>query len=292
MKPARTLASTAAITVAALATLVTTAADAKVEDQLRASWLGRWVVLRGPVQSNCDQRFTNNRMRGVQPSSGGAHRLAPGELGRVENLHVQRARVDLLIGLAEPLRVEFRDGPFQLYEQLECRVELQIPAPREAIKQGSSEQLVTLLRGVVDGPWDHVVAEASPEWNRRRVEPLPDDHEERLAAYHQWKEEQLYRALRGRLAEALDRAAHIAGRTDRSGPYAEGLLAGMDETNPDRLFSADCPELPEARARTRRSSPPEELDDSDTRRWKDGFEDGQRLLFEISLARRIERCLP
>ena len=39
---------------------------------------------------------------------------------------LQRSRIDLLVGLAEPLRVEWRDGPFQLYEHRQCRVETMV----------------------------------------------------------------------------------------------------------------------------------------------------------------------
>jgi hypothetical protein len=282
----------AVLTCAALLALGTPAVASRTEDELRTAWVGRRVVLRAAAISNCDERYTNNRMRATQPSSGGRHRLDPGELGRVENLHLQRARIDVLITLLEPLRVEFRDGPFQLYEQLECRVELEVPAPREAVRQGAIDRLDDLLRGLLELDNDPLPAEESPIWNRRQVEPLPADHAERLADYRAWKQEQLYLALRGRLAEALDRAADIAARVDRSVPYARGLVFGAREFEPERIFSAACEELPNKRFSSSWSKAPEELEGRDERHWKDGLEDGQRLRFEIALARRLERCLP
>lgn len=262
------------------------AARPAAEGRLLAAWVGRQVVLRTVVLSNCDERYTDNRMRGGLPSSAGAHRFAPGEAGRIDNLTLQRARIDLLVTLIEPLRVELRDGPFRLFEQVGCRVELEIPAPRDAVRQGDTDRLDGLIRGVLEGQAD------SPLWNRRRVEPLPDDHEERLAAYRAWKEEQLYLALRDRLAEALERAAEIAARADRGVAYARGLVLGAREFDPERLFSTACGELPGARFASNWRQPPEELEGQDKREWKDGFEDGRRLRFELVLARRLERCLP
>lgn len=277
---------------AAMAAVAAPAAAGRAEEALRAFWVGRLVVLRPAVQTNCDERYTNNRMRGTQASSGGIHRLAPGELGRIDALHVQRARIDLLVTVVEPLRLELRDGPFRLFEHRQCRVELEVPAPREAVRRGDVDRLEAVVGGVLDGSVDRTGAEASPAWNRRRVEPLPEDHEETLAAYRAWKEEQLYLALRGRLAEALDRAADLAAGAERGTAYARGLAAGARDFDPDRLFSAACGELPGTRLSGGWEKPPADLDDDDQRDWKDGYQDGRRLRFELALARRIERCLP
>jgi hypothetical protein len=271
-----------------------TAADAggPAESQLRATWVGRQVVLRTAALSNCDDRYTNNRLRGTLPKAGGRHRFDPGELGRVDNLHVQRARIDVLVALLEPLRVELRAGPFQLYELRECRVELEIPVARAAVQRHDVDRLDGLLAGVLEAHDDDTTARESPLWNRRQAEPLPDDHDERLAAYHAWQEQQLYLALRDRLAEALDRAGDIAARADGSVAYARGLVQGVRDFEPERLFSAACGELPGASFGPRRRRPPEELEGRDATEWKDGLEDGQRLRFELALARRLERCLP
>ena len=289
----RTATTVTAIVLAwvALALPASPASAGAAEDALRVSWVGRWVVLRTAARSNCDARYTNNLMRGPLPDSSGAHRFEPGELGRVENLHLQRSRIDVLVTLDEPLRVEFRDGPFQLYEQLECRVELRLPVPRAAVKQGDVQQLDALVRNTLERYEDRDSAAGSPTWSRRQVEPLPPDHEERLAAYEAWKQEQLYRALRERLHEALDRAADIAHRADEGVAYARGFASGAREADHDRFDYTDCEDLPSVYFSERRGKPPEGLDGRDERDWRDGFKDGQRLLFEIILARRLERCL-
>lgn len=291
MSRGRRIGAAAALACAALAAAPVVAGD-RTENELRARWVGRHAVLRTEVLSDCDERYTNNRLRGTLPSSSGHHRFDPGELGRIDNLHLRRGRLDLLVTLLEPLRVELRDGPFQLFELRECRVELRIPAPRSAVRQDDVERLGELLAGTVEGHPDADAALASPLWNARRVEPLPADHEERLAAYHAWKEEQLYLALRDRLAEALDRAGDIAARADRGVAYARGLALGARDFEPGWLFSSACDELPDARFNARRETPPEELEGREEREWRDGYEDGQRLRFELALARRLERCLP
>ena len=248
-------------------------------------------MLRTEALSDCNERYTNNRMRGPLPSSGGLHRFAAGELGRVDNLHLHRARIDLLVELAEPLRVELRDGPFQLYEHRVCRIELELPAPRSVVRGGDPGRLEALILAVAERWEARPTPGESALWNRRRVEPLPADHEERLAAYHAWKQEQLFLALRDRLAQALDRAADIAAGVDRDDAYAQGLVLGMREYDRDRFYSTACEELPVTRFSPAYGRPPQDLDDDQERDWKDGFEEGQQLLFEISLARRIERCL-
>ncbi len=248
------------------------------------------MVVRTPVLSNCDERFTNNRMRGPLPDSGGAHHFAPGELARVDNLHLQRSRIDLLVELSEPLRIELRDGPFQLFEHVRCRVELQLPAPRAAVKQGDLERLGAVIESAVEGHAGSAAAAASALANRRRAEPLPADHEARWADYRAWQHEQLVLALRNRLAEALDRAGRLLAGAARGGHYAAGLSAGLTELAHEP--TAACPELAGVFFSPRRGEPPPELDDAATREWRRGFADGQRLAFEIALAQRLERCLP
>lgn len=277
----------AALTLAAQTPLT---ADNAVESALRAGWVGRWVVLRTASFSDCDGGYTNNRLRGTLPGSRGAHRLEPGEVGQVDNLHLRRSRVDLLVGLAEPLRVELRDGPFQLFEQRECRIELQLPAPRSAVRGGDLGQLGALLTAAVEPHPSAAAAAASPLASGRRVEPLPPDHQERWIAYRAWQLEQLGRALRERLATALDRIDRLLAGTARGPSYAEGLLEGAREL--DREPRADCPELPDLLFSPRRGAPPAELGEDDRRDWQRGWEDGQRLAFEVALAQRLERCLP
>lgn len=271
----------------------TPAAASELEDLLRSAWVGRWVVLETGAFSDCRGAYTNNRMRGREPVSRGDHRFASGELARVDNLHLQRQRIDLLVELAEPLRVSFRDGPFELYEQLECRVELQIPVPRRMVRQRQREGLEGALDDLLERHERVEAARRSALYNGRRVEPLPAGYEETLAAYHAWKEAQLVLALRARLEEALDRAAAIAARAPSTLPYAQGLVLGVREASSDhRLSGTGCAELVGLELSPDRRAAPAELADDDAEEWEDGYREGQLLAFEIELARQIERCLP
>ena len=277
---------------AVCASLPRPAGAAAAEQALRAAWVGRWVVLRTAVFSNCDARYTNNRVQGAAAASRGDHRFTAGELGRVDNLHLQRARVDLLVELDEPLRVELRDGPFRLFRHLRCRVELELPAPRDAVRQGNFPLLKAIVGAAAEPHDSRDAAAGSQAWNARRVEPLPEDHEERLAAYLAWQQQQLALALRDRLAEALDRAAALAPRSGDSVSYTQGLLLGVRDFDRDRHVSTSCEELAGRRFSPRGKRAPEELDGREAGDWEAGYKDGQRLLFEISLAQRLERCLP
>lgn len=268
------------------------AAGGELEDELRRRWVGRWVVTAVEAQSDCDGSYTNNRMLGARPVSSGHYRLAGGELGRIDNLHLRRSRIDLLIALDEPLRLSFRDGPFELFEQALCLIELRLPAPRSAVRRRQVEPLEELISTAVAGFDSRDEAAASPYASGRTVEPLPDGYEATLAAYRQFQAARLRDALADRLGTALDRAARLAAGAADDADYASGLAAGADDSEADRRVSgARCEELPATELYPRRGKAPDGLDEAAAERWLDGYRDGQRLMFEILLAQRLARCL-
>ena len=86
------------------------------EPALNAGWRGAWVLIGTDTYSGCGGNFTNNAVRGRRVQSKGEYRFGTGELGTVYKINLKRKRVDVLVELAEPLRVEHREGPFTLYD--------------------------------------------------------------------------------------------------------------------------------------------------------------------------------
>ena len=65
--------------------------------------------------------------------TGGGHwRFQPGELAKLDKVDVNRSRIDLHLSLSEPMLVPWQEGPFTLYRESACKVELEIAVPRES----------------------------------------------------------------------------------------------------------------------------------------------------------------
>jgi hypothetical protein len=245
------------------------------------------VVATAEVYSHCDGSYSNNQVSGRRVSGKGPQRLAPGELGKVHKVTAGRSRVDVLVDLDESLLVPFRDGPFELWNEVHCRVELQFEVPREVVKAGDVEAAEATLAQVLERFEDRQGAERSAAWNRRRRQPYPEDYEETLAEYRAWKAEQTNAAVAARIDRAVDEAAEAARRMRAAdAAYVAGFAAGVEEL--ERVSYGDCPSLLSAGFWAVKRSPPRER--RDDRAFCDGFDDGQLLAWSLELARRLRGC--
>ena len=270
--------------------LAASARGGELSDALEARWLGAWVVLRAEVGSGCNDLFTNIRVVDGRPAHSASHTLPAGELGKVVKLKVKRARIDVFVELSERLRTSRFEGPFELFEQVTCRVELQMVVPRAVIRSQDPAAAGAILVRLLERHDSREAATASPAWNRRRVEALPDDYRQTLDEYHRWKESQLVAAMHQRLEELLDEAHEIVERTKRSAAFAEGLAEGLRRHRSTRLGST-CDDLVGAESYPSSADAPEGYGDGERRDWENGYRDGQRLAFAIELAKRLELCL-
>ncbi len=262
-----------------------------LEDELNARWRGAWVILLGETGSDCDGGYTDNRVTGGRVLGRGRQRLAAGELGQVARVDVKRSRVDVLIDLAEPLRVSWFEGPFELHQQVPCRVELEFEVERRLLRAKRSGAVEPLLSAVLERHPDRQTATGSPRWNRRSVEPLPPDHEETLAAHAAWKQQLFLAALAARLGEALEAAQRVTDRVETGDAYAAGLAAGVDHYASRHGLTTDCARLPDESFYPGSAKPPPDYDDRQADDWEEGYADGQTLAFNVALARRLDRCL-
>lgn len=264
---------------------------AALQEHLNTIWRGSWVVIATEITSACDSSYTNNKVLGTRVLSSGPHTLPAGELGRVAKVDLKRSRVDILIDIDEPRLISWTEGPYELFDQARCRVELEVEVPREWVKKKWTNEIEALLGSVLERYDDQEAVDRSERWNRREVEPLPDGYDEVYREYRIWKSAQLRGELVSALADALRDAQRVIDRTDDDPAYGAGLAAGM-EKEADRYRSWDeCEELVDESFYPAGKDAPSGFDGSDEREWEKGYRDGQAVAFNVELARRIGECL-
>jgi hypothetical protein len=251
---------------------------AGIEDDLNARWRGGAVVVKVPLGSSCDGFYNDNDVIGPRVDSKGRHRFDAGELARVERISVKRNRVDVFLDLTEEVLEELQDGPFTLYEPRACKIQLRVPVPDRSDPAAVERRLAELLElhGALRA------AEASPAWNGRRRHPFPEGYEETLAAYESWKAARTNAAVQERMDEAIEEASRIADRVRTDPDSAEGFAAGLEKARD--LSFGDCPSL------LTRTFSPSSGGIGKSSDWRRGYEDGQRLGFDLELLRRLRDC--
>jgi hypothetical protein len=251
---------------------------ADLEATLNARWRGGWVVVKPAIASGCDGFYSDNAVVGERADSRARRRFERGELARVERIDVKRARIDVFLDLAEGVLEPRREGPFTLYEALTCRAQLQVPIEAKA----DAARAESRLAGLLELHEAAAAAESSESWNGRRREPYPEGYEQTLAQYEVWRAEQQNAAAGERLDDAIEEAALAKERIRADPDYLDGLAAGVDKVR-GRSFG-DCPSLIAS------SFYPDSGGGGKSSTWKRGYEDGQRLAWNLELARHLRRC--
>lgn len=244
------------------------------------------MLLTTPTASDCDNNYTNNRVLSGRAIPQAPFPFATGELGRVHKVDVHRSRIDVLIDVEEPLLVAFRDGPFELYDQVHCKVELEVEVPREDVRERAEEELDGLLLELAERFDDLSAAQAAAGWNRRQVEPFPEDYEQVLLEYGAWKRA----LLTDRLAELLDDADQLVRyRVRDNAAYGDGFTHGLKRSTSYQY--AECAGILDAVPVSSSGSPPSDYESSDKSEWRRGYRDGSTLASTLSLAQRLSECL-
>ena len=211
-------------------------------------------------------------------------RFSPGELVKIDKIKVKRARIDLLISLDVPVLVTTQDGPFELYHERNCRAQLIFEVPREVIKTRNIDAVLAAISSALTTSSTKKTAMESDDWNGRERNPYPQDYEQTLVRYEIWKAEQINIAVTAGIdrsfAEAADAADDIESDTD----YLDGFAAGAEKMQKIRL--SDCAQLIDASFTSRKKNPPSDKE----KLWKQGFEDGQSLVFHLRRARKLKDC--
>ena len=253
------------------------------ESALNQRWRGAWVILGADSFSGCGGSFTNNEVRGLRLRSKGNYRFRAGELGTVHKINLKRKQVEVLVELAQPLRVPRQEGPFTLYDQLPCKVELQIPLPPGT--SGQTEAVDRRISELLERHESRQSAESSARWNGRLPEPYPENYDQTLYEYERWRTEQLNAAVAVRIDQAIDEATRLVDRLDDDPEYLAGFAKGVDRAR-GRDLGDDCERL---LSRSIRSLVVKASND-ESRSWRAGYQDGQELVFQLETGRRLRRC--
>ena len=254
-------------------------------DRLDRELKGGWGVLEVEVYSACGGTYSNNEVGAVGVASKAPHRFAAGELVKIDNVKVKRQRVDLMLTLAAPLRVSRMDGPFELFDQSTCRVQLMVFVPRELVKNADLEGLLSEVMKHLTLYPSRDEAEMSDSWSGREMEPLPEDYEDTLQRHAVWKSEQTNAAVRDGINHALTEAANAVEDLDDDADYLVGFGEGAEKMGEFAVTS--CDSLLSVSFTTYRKKVPADR----SRSWKDGWDDGQKLVFHVLVADRLRSCL-
>lgn len=264
----------------ALSALLSPLALSAGEREINAHWQGAWVLTRTPTRSGCNSLYTNNEVRGDLAVGNGSFSFAAGELAQVAKVNVNRQRLEVFLDLAETVLAERPEGPFTLYEETACRVELRIARPN-----GDDAAINVAIAAAVERHASVAEARDSEAWNERRRADYPADYDATLAAYEVWHAQQVNAQVQGRLDEAIEEAARLTRRVDDDPDYLAGLAAGIDHGR-DEYYSDDCSLLLDKTAYGVVDGPPRGRPDT----WEEGYGDGQRLLFFTEMAKRLRGC--
>ncbi len=291
MNPA--LRKTSPVLVLGLALLLPVAARAgELQDQMESRWRGAWIVTGAETYADCAGPYTDNRVNGRLVSSHGRNRFKIGELAKVDSIDLKRSRLDLRLTLAEPLLVSHQEGPFALYDEAWCRVEIQVELPRDMVKHDDINGMEGLIKPVLDRYVTEDAARASARYNRREREAYPRDYENTLAEYAVWKAQQTNAAVQARMDRLMDETSRIPERISGDPDYMAGFVKGVESGRAPR--STQCPDLMRSdavAARTPGQPAAAYASTSDKQnRYSLGYQDGLRLTLGLDAMRRLPQC--
>lgn len=283
---ATTVLPPAALAAALAAVLAAPAARAaSLEDQVEERLLGAWVVTGTELRSDCNGGATNNRVNGAFVKSDGRFGFAPGELAKVERVDARRSRLDVRLALAEPVLAARREGPFTLYDERRCSVDLEIEVPREAVKAKDVAEIEKRLTPVLERFATADAARDAERFNGRVRESFPEDYDRTLREYGAWRAEQTNAAVQAALDRARDEAGRVGERMQTDAPYLQGFAAGFDDARAGAYGS--CETLV---ARVPGARPSEKNETDEQRRIRLGRNDGFALGLWLDALRRLPGC--
>jgi hypothetical protein len=256
---------------------------ADLQDDLNARWQGAWLIVSGDLASNCNGMTTDNRINGDLLSTAGRFSFEPGELAQVRKIDVNRRRVDVLLDIREGVLIAYQDGPFTLYREASCEVELEVDF-------GSTRTRDVGMAGVEAqfGLWFERHARLdealqSPSYNGRQRDDYPEDYSSTLVAYENWKVEQHNQLVAERIADSTEKTSLLLASVDSDREFGAGLAEGIAAMR--KGMSDNCDRLVASSPGTFGKSAEAPNED-----WKEGYQTGQQLAYHIELSRRLGRC--
>ena len=271
------MSSTRILVLAALTLALPAAAPAfaDAEGDLRARWSGATVVTRVPVFSECTDHFTDNAVPSGGLPRGAGSRFGAGEIATVDKIDVTWTRIDVSIGFLEPYRISWTDGPYTLYDQRRCRVQLKLELPRDVRKDpAKAGAAIAALLEVFPNAAD---ARRAPAYNARRVEAYPANWEKTRAEYDTWHATRVNAAVQERMATLLREAQDTIDRARDDDGYQRCFGKGARSRSYQSFGS--CESVLDTYFVSSGSC--------DNQR---GFDDGQRLAWTVGMVRALSAC--
>lgn len=255
-----------------------------LDDRLNQRLRGAWAILEVEVFSACAGTYNDNQVSDAGVASKAPQRFEAGELVKIDKVNAKRQRVDLLLSLAVPLRISHEEGPFELYDEKKCQVQLIVPFARTDIKSGNVSAITARLEELIDLYPSLDDARQSDAWNGREMQSLPADYDQTLQLHAAWKAEQTNAAVAEALHRAISDAADVSDDLRDDPDYIAGFGAGAEEMSSFKM--TDCSSLLSASLYYHDTSPPKDK----PKAWRDGWEDGQEVIFNVLLANGLQAC--
>jgi hypothetical protein len=277
----------------------------EMQDEIESRWRGAWVVTTAETSSDCAGFYADNRVNG-RLVSGRAHvRFKAGELAKVDSIDLKRSRLDLRLTFEEPVLASYQDGPFTLYNEAQCKVEMQVELPRDLVKQKDVAGVESLVRPVLERHASEEQARTSRIWNKRQKEALPADYEETLARHSVWKAEQANAAVQASMERLIDETSRIPDRISDDPDYMAGFVKGVEAGRaPHPVACSDLMTIASASptiypiaspstaatASYRKVGPATPTSTEQEQRRQRGYQDGLRLTVALDAVRRMPGC--
>jgi hypothetical protein len=280
----------AASLVAALGPAPVTAGE--LENSLERQWRGAWVLTGLDAYSDCAGTRTDNQINGALVQGKGRYRFKPGELARVQSIDLKRASVEIGLSLQEPLLHSFQDGPFTLYREIRCLVDLDVELPRALVAGKDLKEINDFLQPILARYFSPEDATRSRAWNGRVRDPFPADYERTMALHDAWKAEQSNAAVQARIDQAREETARLVDRISNDPDYLRGFAAGIEVMRSQDLTR--CSDILGRDFATIASSPERllaSISSDAAARTKRGYQDGARMVFGLESLRRLPECL-
>lgn len=266
-----------------LLTAVSSAVRADLQDDLNARWRGAWVIVKGDIASNCNGLTTDNRVSGDLSSASGRFSFKPGELARIEKVDAKRSRVDVVLTLKENVLIAYQDGPFTLYREGACKVELEMDFGSTRTKNAGIAGVEGQFTVWFERHARLDDALASPAYNRRVREDYPEDYAETLIAYENWKIDRHNKQVAERIAASAEETRLLLAQVVSDEQFGAGLAKGIAAMRPAMVD--DCSRLISSTVATfgKKAEAPNE-------QWAEGYKVGQALTYQIELGQRLGKC--
>jgi len=258
-------------------------AQADLQDDLNSRWRGAWAVVDGDLYSNCSGSATNNRVSGDLIMGSGRRSFAPGELVRITRVDVRRRRVDVFLDVNENVLIEYQDGPFTLYNEASCEVELLFDFANERTRDVGFAGIDAQFNQWFERYARLADAEQSDKWNERERRPYPADYEQTLAEYHAWQIEEHNRLVDARINESIGKTGQLLTQVVAGDDFGAGLSHGIAAMR--QAISDDCDRLVASGPGTFATSP-----DAAEENWTNGYKTGQELAYYVELGRLLQAC--